>query len=112
MIDPEHLAAIRKDMMHFARLQLRDAAAAEDAVQEALLGALANATQFGGRAELKTWVFGILKNKIVDVIRLQARSTNVSALAGDEESMDQTFETPFKTTAHWTPQARPTGRTR
>ena len=107
MIDSDTLATLRPDLLRFARLQLRDAAAAEDAVQEALLAALANARQFGGRAEARTWVFGILKHKIVDVIRLQARSTNVSALAAEEESMDQTFETLFKANAHWTPQARP-----
>ncbi len=103
----EHLAAIRPDMLRFARLQLRDAAAAEDAVQEALLAALANAKQFAGRAEARTWVFGILKHKIVDIIRLQARSTNVSALAAEEESLDETFETLFKANAHWTPASRP-----
>lgn len=107
MIDNEHLAAIRPDMLRFARLQLRDAAAAEDAVQEALLAALAGAKQFAGRAEAKTWVFAILKHKIVDIIRAQARSTNVSALAADEESLDRTFETLFKANAHWTPAARP-----
>lgn len=103
----EHIAAIRGDMLRFARLQLRDAATAEDAVQEALLAALAKPEAFAGRSELKTWVFGILKNKIVDIIRQQARSTNVSALAAEEESLDQTFETLFKANAHWTPASRP-----
>lgn len=102
-----HLAAIRPDMLRFARLQLRDAAAAEDAVQEALLAALNNAHQFAGRAEVKTWVFGILKNKIVDVIRQQSRYTNVSAFSDGEESLDQTFETLFRESSHWTPAARP-----
>lgn len=103
----EHIAAIRGDMLRFARLQLRDAAAAEDAVQEALLAALARPDAFAGRSELKTWVFAILRNKIVDIIRQQARSTNISALSRDEESLDQTFETLFKANEHWTPQARP-----
>ncbi len=103
----EHLAAIRSDMLRFARLQLRDAAAAEDAVQEALLAALANARQFAGRSEAKTWVFGILKNKIVDVIRQQSRSSNISSFSDGEESLDQTFETLFRDNAHWTPASRP-----
>jgi len=107
MIDPDHLAAIRNDMMRFARLQLRDAAAAEDAVQEALLAALAKPDAFGGRAELKTWIFAILRNKIVDIIRQQARTTNVSAFSAEEEALDQTFESLFKANAHWTPEARP-----
>jgi RNA polymerase sigma-70 factor (ECF subfamily) len=107
MIDSDVLAALRPDLLRFARLQLRDAAAAEDAVQEALLAALDNARQFAGRAEARTWVFGILKHKIVDIIRQQARSTNVSAYSSDEESLDQTFETLFKENSHWTPAARP-----
>jgi RNA polymerase sigma-70 factor (ECF subfamily) len=106
-IDNEHLAAIRPDMLRFARLQLRDAAAAEDAVQEALLAALTNAQQFAGRAQAKTWVFGILRNKIVDIIRQQSRSTNVSSFSDGEESLDQTFESLFKDNAHWTPASRP-----
>jgi RNA polymerase sigma-70 factor (ECF subfamily) len=106
---PTHanLAAIRPDMLRFARLQLRDAAAAEDAVQEALLAALNNAHQFAGRAEVKTWVFGILKNKIVDTIRSQARSTNVSALGPEEASLDQAFDSLFLARGHWTPSGRP-----
>ena len=107
MPDADALAALRPDLLRFARLQLRDAAAAEDVVQEALLAALQNAQQFAGRAAMKTWVFGILKHKIVDLIRLQSRSTNVSALSTEEESMDQTFETLFRETGHWTPTARP-----
>lgn len=107
MPDSDTLATLRPDLLRFARLQLRDAAAAEDVVQETLLAALNNAQQFAGRAALKTWVFGILKHKIVDLIRLQSRSTNVSAFSAEEESMDQTFETLFRETGHWTPQARP-----
>ncbi len=107
MPDSDTLASIRPDMLRFARLQLRDAAAAEDAVQEALLAALANAQQFAGRSEAKTWVFGILKNKIVDIIRQQSRSTNVSSYSDGEDSLDETFESLFRENAHWTPAARP-----
>ncbi|MFN7863442.1 MAG: sigma-70 family RNA polymerase sigma factor [Curvibacter sp.] len=107
MLDADTLAALRPDLLRFARLQLGDAAAAEDAVQEALLAALGNAGQFDGRAQVKTWVFGILKHKIVDTIRQQARSTNVSALGPQEASMDQTFDALFRDNGHWTPAARP-----
>ena len=99
---------IRREMIRFAQLQLRDAAMAEDVVQEALAGALANAKEFAGRSALKTWVFAILRNKIVDHIRQQSRTTNVSALAPEEESLDQSFETLFKGNDHWRPENRPT----
>ena len=99
---------IRREMIKFAQLQLRDATLAEDVVQEALVAALANAKEFAGRSAVKTWVFAILRNKIVDHIRLQSRTTNVSSLAPEEESLDQSFETLFKGNDHWRPENRPT----
>lgn len=105
--DAGFLAEIRRDMVRFARLQLRDDALAEDLAQEAIAAALAGAREFAGRSALKTWVFAILKNKIVDQIRSKARSINVSALAADEASLDQAFESLFAANAHWAPEARP-----
>ena len=107
MIDKEFLAEIRRDMIRFAALQLRDDALAEDVVQDALMGAMANAQSFAGKSALKTWVFAILRNKIVDQIRQKSRTTNISALSPEEESLDQAFESLFKNNAHWTPQSRP-----
>lgn len=107
LLEEGFLNAIRGDMVKFAHLQLRDESQAEDVVQEALMAALAKAGEFAGRSALKTWVFAILKNKIVDLIRRQARTTNISALSAEEESLDQAFESLFKANAHWTPAARP-----
>jgi len=107
MIDDTTLVDIRRDMIKFAHLQLRDATLAEDVVQEALAAALSSAREFAGRSALKTWVFAILRHKIVDQIRLQSRTTNISSLSQEEESLDQTFETLFKSNAHWSPEARP-----
>ncbi|QBK04712.1 RNA polymerase subunit sigma [Hylemonella gracilis] len=103
------LAAFRPKLLRFARLQLRDAAAAEDAVQDALLAALSGAHQYAGRAEVQGWVFGILKHKIVDTIRQQNRSINASALGADDEALDQTLEALFDAHGHWTLSARPQG---
>lgn len=110
--DDSDIAEIRGDMIKFAHLQLRDATLAEDVVQEALVAALSNAgddsRDFAGRAALKTWVFAILRNKIIDHIRLQSRTTNVSALAPDEENLDRAFDALF-TEDHWRPETRPKG---
>lgn len=108
MIDDTALIDIRRDMIKFAHLQLRDATLAEDVVQEALAAALSSAREFTGRSALKTWIFAILRHKIVDQIRLQSRTTNISSLSQEEESLDQTFETLFKSNAHWSPEASPT----
>ena len=64
---------LRPYLLRYASLQLRDAHAAEDAVQEALVAALAGEAGFGGRANLRTWLTGILKHKIVDAIRRTGR---------------------------------------
>jgi len=102
-----YLSALRLDMLRFANLQLRDVQLAEDVVQEALVAAVAGQREFEGRSALKTWVFGILRNKIVDAIRLRSRSINVSSLSDDEAGLDEAFENLFKPNAHWQPGARP-----
>lgn len=102
-----YLDEIRRDMLKFSLLQLRDETLAEDAVQEALLAALSRSGNFGGRSELKTWVFAILKNKIVDILRQRARTTNISALTPEEESLDQAFDGLFGDDSRWAPDARP-----
>ena len=107
LIDQEFIEAVRRDMVKFAQLQLRDAALAEDAVQEALLAALAGEQRFAGRSALKTWVFGILRNKIIDLIRQHSRSTNISALSSDEMAMDEAYDALFQANAHWAPATRP-----
>jgi DNA-directed RNA polymerase specialized sigma24 family protein len=62
----------RPYLLRYAGLQLRDPHAAEDAVQETLLAALAGEAGFGARASLRTWLTGILKHKIVGVPRAPA----------------------------------------
>ncbi|HUW37989.1 MAG TPA: sigma-70 family RNA polymerase sigma factor [Rhodocyclaceae bacterium] len=103
--DAPYLAELRRDMLRFANLQLRDDQLAEDAVQEAMMAALSG--DFSGRSALKTWVFAILRNKIVDAIRQRSRYINVSSFSPEEENLDQAFEALFKPNAHWQPQSRP-----
>jgi RNA polymerase sigma-70 factor (ECF subfamily) len=50
-----------------ARLGARDLA--EDLVQETLLAALEARQQFAGRSSVRTWLFSILRHKIVDFYR-------------------------------------------
>lgn len=105
--DVQFLADVRRDMLRFAGLQLRDEQLAEDVVQEAMMAALSGAKTFAGRSALKTWVFAILRNKIVDAIRQRCRTVNFSALFPEEEEMDRAFEALFKPNDHWMPDARP-----
>ncbi|NNM83560.1 MAG: RNA polymerase factor sigma-70 [Burkholderiales bacterium] len=82
------LEEMRRQMLKFAAMQLGDEHQAEDAVQEALIGAMKNAKSFGGRAALKTWIFAILKNKIADALRQRQRTVNVGSLIHDEDEED------------------------
>ncbi len=71
---------------------------AEDAVQEALIGALKNAGSFRRRSALKAWVFAILKNKIADVPRKKQRISESSRLLQDEE---ENLNTLFDNKGYW-----------
>ena len=105
--DPEFLAALREDLLRFARLQLRDAALAEDAVQEAMLAACQGERQFAGRSALKTWVFAILRNKIVDLLRQGGHTVPISTLSEDEADLDAAWEKLYRENGHWHPASRP-----
>jgi len=85
-------------LLRYASLQLRDPTTAEDAVQEALLAALAGEKSFAGRANLRTWITGILKHKIVDAIRRQAKEP---ALPEDPEESLAEFDGAFREDGHW-----------
>ena len=106
LIDPVFLKALRVQMLKFSVLQLRDESLAEDAVQEALIGALKNASSFGRRAALKTWVFAILKNKIADILRQRHRMVEASNLLRDDEN-EENFDMLFDGKGMWQKDERP-----
>ena len=106
LADAAFLEDIRKQMIKFAMLQLGDGHLAEDAVQEALIGALKNAASFGGRAALKTWIFAILKNKIVDTLRHKQRMVNASSLLREEDD-DEALSELFDQKGFWQQDERP-----
>jgi RNA polymerase sigma-70 factor (ECF subfamily) len=99
----EELAAHRDYLYRFAMLHLRDPVRAEDVVQETLLAAVENRAGFSGRAQLRTWLTGILKHKIVDVFRRQSREATPESRDPTPES-DEGFGEPFFDAArgnHW-----------
>lgn len=104
--DPQYLQALRLQMLKFAVLQLGDESLAEEAVQEALMGALKNAHSFARRAALKTWVFAILRNKIIDILRRRKRLVEASRLLGDGAS-DEAVDALFDARGYWHAEERP-----
>ncbi len=104
--DNAYLADLRQQMLKFAMLQLRDSAAAEDAVQDALYGAMNNADKFAGKAAFKSWVFAILKHKIIDGIRSNHRTVAISDLQPDPTGPeDASFL--FDEAEHWKAEHAP-----
>jgi RNA polymerase sigma-70 factor (ECF subfamily) len=102
MADPDFAARCnthRGYLLRVAVLQLRDNDVAEDVVQDTLLAALQGAGGFSGRSSLKTWLTGILKHKIVDVIRRKGREPAFASL--DEETQLDDLDALFDETGHW-----------
>ena len=95
-ISDTELQQIRTQMLKFAMLQLHHADLAEDLVQEAFLSAFNNLANFKHQAAFKTWVFAILKNKIIDYLRQKGRFVLESEIE-DEESTNRFFDD----TGHW-----------
>lgn len=103
----ERLAAVRPRLLSFARMHLRDNAQAEDAVQEALMAAIEKDASFAGRSGYETWVFGILKYKILDGLRMQKRQGHWQPL--EEETDDDAIDRQFQQNGRWQEGARPLG---
>ena len=101
-VDAEELGRLRNEMVRFATLQLRDTHLAEDVVHEAIAAAL-KSTNFNQRASLKTWVFAILRNKIVDVIRERSRHPVEEFIEEDLGDLDE----PFDDHDHWRKDHKP-----
>jgi len=101
------IEAQRPYLLRYASMELRNSDAAEDAVQETLLAALAAEASFAGRSNLRTWLTGILKHKIIDTIRRTSRERPLESLDG--ESTIDDLEALFDETGHWRepPQAWP-----
>ncbi|SFB78559.1 RNA polymerase sigma-70 factor, ECF subfamily [Marinospirillum celere] len=102
----QRLEALRPRLLAFARLQLRFDDQAEDAVQEALLAAFNKLDSFDGRSQFETWVFGILRFKILDIFRSQKKRGNWlldEAAWPSEEELDRQF----KNSGFWESEARP-----
>lgn len=101
------LLGLRRNLLRFTRIQLPDRPdLAEDLVQEAMLSAHRAAGQFKGESQLSSWLFSILKNKIIDCLRNIGRQREVF-VSPQEEAMDEEFESHFNPDGHWSVTGRP-----
>jgi len=76
-------------LFRYALHRLRDSAAAEDAVQETFLAGIKGLDRYDGTIEIRFWLRGILRHKIIDHLRKKAREMPVEDL--DDYEKPDTF---------------------
>ncbi len=93
----DHGAALYK----FALALTRDADRAEEAVQETLLAALQGRSRYNGVASVRTWLIGILKHKVMDMFRHEARVVPLETPDAVEDGGDDLTDGIFDDRGHW-----------
>ena len=84
-------------LFRYGMLRLRDRSAAEDLVQETFLAALKDRGSFAGKSSESTWLVGILKHKIMDHFRHEAREAPLA----DADLREQADPSSFDGAGHW-----------
>ncbi len=90
-----------KEMLSWAYHRTSDVQIAEDLVQETFLVAAEKIGSFRGESQPKTWLFGILKNKISEFYK---KRIHHQSLRVDDDSMIENF---FNDSGHWNSTATP-----
>lgn len=97
----------RNFLLRLAHAQLRNPQEAADAVQDMALAAWQTIDRFEGRSSLRTWLVGILRFKILDLLRERQRHTqlNFDEVVLELQSLDSDLL--FDTEGRWVdePQA-------
>jgi len=78
-LDPESwVERYGDDLFGFAAARLRDRTTAQDLVQETFLAGIKSGEGFALRSSERSWLFGILRNKLADYYRLQNRQDAIT----------------------------------
>ena len=86
-------------LLRYAIMRLRDVSTAEDVLQETFLAGMKGLEKFDGRVDIKYWLRGILRNKIVDHIRKAVREQPYEHIE-EYEKPDETKMKLFGIPAH------------
>jgi RNA polymerase sigma-70 factor (ECF subfamily) len=98
-LDPEQWVDQHGDVLYrYALLRVRQSEPAAELVQETFLDALSAREHYSGRSSERTWLIGILKHKLADHYRHQARDRPE---AGDSLVPAGTGEGNFDRRGHW-----------
>lgn len=85
-------------LFKFAYFRVNNQALAEDLVQDTFLAAIKAKDRFTGKASVKTWLTGILKNKVIDYYRKKNRTQSMNELAHFYEKEEDEL---FDQDGHW-----------
>lgn len=75
-------------LYRYAMSRLRDPEQASDCLQDTMLAGIKNLKSFDGRIDVKFWLRGIMRNKIIDRFRKAKREAQVDL--GDDEGVLET----------------------
>jgi RNA polymerase sigma-70 factor (ECF subfamily) len=89
-------------LFRYALSRVRDEGAAEDLIQDTFLAAFKSRDRFKGDSSELTWMTGILRNKIFELYRRQAKD---APLLPSDEEVDP--ESEFFDGRHWSASAAP-----
>jgi len=78
-------------LFHFALARVNKREIAEDLVQETFLAAVQSQERFKGQSSEKTWLFGILKHKVVDHYRKNKTTVFAQDLSNGYDNLDGFF---------------------
>src|SRR5437660_9593238 len=79
--DPERWVDEHGDVLYrYALVRVRKSEIAQDLVQETFFAALRTREKFRGGSSVRTWLCGILKNKVCDYYRKLGRETSFTDL--------------------------------
>jgi len=79
-------------LYNYAVLRVSRHDVAEDLVHDTLLAALVAETRFQHRSSVRTWLTGILKNRLLDHIRRSSRGHIFEELTPEVEILNKNFD--------------------
>jgi RNA polymerase sigma-70 factor, ECF subfamily len=84
----------RAFLISFARRKLLDPSLAEDLVHDVFEAVMTGRARFEGRSALRSWLVGVLKHKIVDLVRERSQHHSLDAMQDDEDGAALELESP------------------
>jgi len=86
-LDWAELLSHRAFLVRFAQRRLQDPALAEDVVHDVFEAVLRGRAAFAGASALRSWLTGVLKHKIVDLVRQRRATLSLDDAADEAECL-------------------------